>query len=118
MEHKTRMEHAYHKLTKSHWWNREKGRDHVFIAPWWGAKAAWGKAIWGLASQAAVLVTFDEGFAHDWQKVVVAPYVPHALLTRAGKSGCETRRETLRTKRGEGLDRAIALYFRGSVMHG
>ena len=52
------------------------------------------------------------------RQVIVAPYVPHALLTRAGKSGCETRKDVLRAKRGESLDRSISLYFRGSVMHG
>lgn len=46
-----------------------QGRDHVFIAPWWGAKAAWGKALWAAGSVNSVLVTFDEGFAHDWGKV-------------------------------------------------
>jgi hypothetical protein len=49
---------------------------------------------------------------------VVVPYVPHALLTRHGKSGCEARKDALRAKKGESLDRSIALYFRGSVMHG
>lgn len=41
----------------------------MFIAPWWGAKAAWGKALWAAGSINSVLVTFDEGFAHDWGKV-------------------------------------------------
>ena len=68
-EHKQRMEAAHLKLAKSHWWTRKGGADHVFVAPWWGAKAAWGKEIWAMAKETAVLVTFDEGFAHDWKKV-------------------------------------------------
>ena len=68
-EHRERMDQARQKLLKSHWWTRKGGLDHVFIAPWWGAKAAWGKELWALAKDAAVLVTFDEGFAHDWKKV-------------------------------------------------
>jgi hypothetical protein len=32
------MESALKKLQKSHWWNNKRGEDHVFIAPWWGAK--------------------------------------------------------------------------------
>lgn len=68
-EHRERMENALKKLSKSHWWNNQGGNDHVFIAPWWGAKAAWGKDIWTFASQTAILATFDEGFAHDWKKV-------------------------------------------------
>jgi hypothetical protein len=68
-EHRARMDAARLKLARSHWWSRKGGADHVFIAPWWGAKAAWGKELWALAKDAAVLVTFDEGFAHDWNKV-------------------------------------------------
>ena len=68
-EHRARMDAARLKLARSHWWSRKGGADHVFIAPWWGAKAAWGKELWALAKDAAVLVTFDEGFAHDWKKV-------------------------------------------------
>jgi predicted deacetylase len=37
-EHKERMDAARSKLAKSHWWNKNGGADHIFIAPWWGAK--------------------------------------------------------------------------------
>ncbi len=60
-------------------------------------KAAWGKDIWAMAKDTAILATFDEGFAHDWKKVIVAPYVAHALLTKADKSLCEGRREVLKS---------------------
>jgi hypothetical protein len=38
LEHRDRMENALKKLSHSHWWNNQGGADHVFIAPWWGAK--------------------------------------------------------------------------------
>ena len=63
------MQHSNDIFAKYHWWTRKGGADHVFVAPWWGARAAWGKEIWAMAKETAVLVTFDEGFAHDWKKV-------------------------------------------------
>jgi len=53
------------------------------------------------------MATFDEYFARDWNKVILAPYVPHAWLTKWGY---------FRDVRG--LARPYSFYFRGGVLHG
>ena len=38
--------------------------------------------LWSLLAPHGILVTIDEYFSHDWPKVIVAPYLAHADVTR------------------------------------
>ena len=74
-------------LKASPYWRRHDGRDHLVVCAWWGAAKSWGKwksgpTLWKMLRPAAILGTIDEYFARDWNKVLIVPYVAHALLTR------------------------------------
>ena len=53
-----------------------QGRDHLIVCAWWGAWRAWeqgserkDESLWELLRGNAVLATYDEFFARDWNKV-------------------------------------------------
>jgi hypothetical protein len=99
-------------LQASPWWQRHGGRDHLVICAWWGAAKSWGKwktdkpwTLWKLLRPSAILATIDEYFARDWNKVLVVPYVAHALMTRWRKEPLPASRELAR---GRGAQRAAA----------
>ena len=60
-------------LSKSNWWQRHNGRDHLVICAWWGAARSWGKweaqnkpSLWRMMRASAILATIDEYFARGW----------------------------------------------------
>jgi hypothetical protein len=76
-------------LQESPYWKSHGGKDHLVICAWWGAAKSWGKwhannkaSLWKLMRSTAILATIDEYFARDWNKVLVVPYVAHAMMTK------------------------------------
>ena len=63
--------------------------------------------------------SYDEFFARDWNKVIMVPYVPHALLTsRWGRSSMYNLASSAQTTQRLRMKRRITFYFRGGVLHG
>ena len=94
-------------LQASPFWKKHGGRDHLVICAWWGAAKSWGKwktdrpTLWKLMRPSAILATIDEYFARDWNKVLVVPYVAHALMTRWRKEPLPANREIAQGRRSK-----------------
>jgi hypothetical protein len=63
--------------------------------------------------------SYDEFFARDWNKVIMLPYVPHALLTtKWGPNAPFHLASSAMTTHRLRMKRRITFYFRGGVLHG
>lgn len=122
--HEERVQAIFNELVHSPYFRRAGGADHLVICAWWGAAKSWGKwdqpnqakpNLWRLLRPRTVLATIDEYFARDWNKVLVVPYVPHALLTRWRDRPLDT--DGAGNVSGS-ANRDITFFFRGGLLHG
>ena len=99
---------------------RRSGR---FMQP---ASSSTAPLLWPMLAPHAVLVTIDEFFTHDWNKVITAPYWAHADVSRRLMEANQVARP-IRQVNGRSVQdhsvtlmdgRTIQLYFRGGVDHG